>query len=62
MCCGEANEMRDTVPLVNPPGTRIAVFVAAGAGALLALTGLLWARYGGAVFHEMLLAGIALCF
>jgi hypothetical protein len=54
--------MHHTISLLKPAGTRIALFVAAAAGALLALTGLLWAHYGGAVFHEILLAGIAFCF
>lgn len=54
--------MHDTVPLSRPPGSRLMVFAAVGAGALLALAALLWAKYGGAVFHEMILAGIALCF
>jgi hypothetical protein len=38
------------------------VLVAAAAGVLLAATLALWAHYGSAVFYEMILAGIALCF
>ena len=30
--------------------------------ALLALTGMLWAHYGTAVFYETILAGLAACF
>ena len=44
------------------PGPRLLVPIAAAAGVLLAATLVLWARYGGAVFYEMMLAGIALCF
>ncbi len=45
------------------PGTRPLMIVGAGlrllvVGATLAL----WAHYGTAVFYEMILAGIALCF
>ena len=32
------------------------------AGVLIAATLALWAYYGTAVFHEMILAGIAMCF
>jgi hypothetical protein len=47
----------------RPPGPRLLVpIAAAAAGVLLAATLVLWARYGGAVFYEMILAGIALCF
>ena len=35
---------------------------AAGAGVLAAATVALWAYYGTAVFHEMILAGINACF
>ena len=43
-------------------GPRLLVPVAVATGALLAATLGLWAHYGGAVFYEMILAGIALCF
>jgi hypothetical protein len=46
----------------RPAGPRLLVPIAAAAGVLLAATLVLWARYGGAVFYEMILAGIALCF
>jgi len=36
--------------------------VAAVVGLLLAGTVGLWAHYGTAVFYEMILAGIAMCF
>jgi len=54
--------MHDTVRLPKPLSSRATVFAAIGAGVLLALGIALWAHYGGAVFHEMILAGIALCF
>jgi len=37
-------------------------FIAGVAGVLIAGTLALWAYYGTAVFHEMILAGIAMCF
>ena len=40
----------------------VLVAAAAAVGLLLAATLLLWAHYGGAVFYEMILAGIAACF
>jgi hypothetical protein len=43
-------------------GLRPLFFVAAGCGLLVAATLALWAHYGTAVFYEMILAGIALCF
>jgi hypothetical protein len=54
------------IPAGNAPaclaGSRLFVPIAAVAGILLAATLLLWANYGGAVFYEMIVAGIALCF
>jgi hypothetical protein len=47
---------------VQAPRPRVLIVVAAAAGLLLASTLVLWAHYGGAVFYEMLLAGIAACF
>ena len=44
------------------PGPRLLVPIAAAAGVVLAATLVLWARYGGAVFYEMIAAGIAFCF
>ena len=41
---------------------RTAIILAAGAGVLVAVSLYLWARYGSAVFHEMIAAGLALCF
>ena len=43
-------------------GPRPAMVVAAVVGLLLAGTVGLWAHYGTAVFYEMILAGIAMCF
>jgi hypothetical protein len=46
-----------------PMRWRPAVFVGAAlAGLLMAGTMLLWAHYGGAVFFEMIMAGLAACF
>jgi hypothetical protein len=44
------------------PGTRPLLIVGAGVALLIGATLALWARYGTAVFYEMILAGIALCF
>lgn len=41
---------------------RLLIIAGAAAGILLAGTLMLWARYGTAVFYEMILAGIAACF
>ncbi|HSV25717.1 MAG TPA: hypothetical protein VLJ17_22175 [Xanthobacteraceae bacterium] len=42
---------------------RPAVWVGAGlVGVLTVGTILLWARYGSAVFFEMVMAGLAMCF
>jgi hypothetical protein len=42
---------------------RPAVWVGAGiAGVMVVGTVLLWAQYGGAVFFELIMAGIAACF
>jgi hypothetical protein len=51
-----------SLPPARVPGARLLVPIAAAAGALLATTLVLWAYYGGAVFYEMIAAGIALCF
>jgi hypothetical protein len=43
--------------------SRPVVVLSAGIfGLLLAVTLVLWAHYGSAVFYEMILAGIAACF
>ena len=54
--------MSDTVTVSNRRHWRPAAIGAAVAGLLLAGTAGLWAHYGTAVFYEMILAGIALCF
>jgi hypothetical protein len=41
---------------------RPAIWAAAGVGALMAATSLLWAHYGSTVFFEMIVAGFAACF
>jgi hypothetical protein len=46
-------------PLLRP---CLLVVVAATVGLLLTAALILWAHYGGAVFYEMILAGIAACF
>jgi hypothetical protein len=58
-----------TVPVSTVPAStapvrwRPAVFVGAGlAGLLVAGTIRLWAHYGGTVFFEMIMAGLAACF
>jgi hypothetical protein len=49
-------------PRALPGSRRLAVAAAALlAGVLVASALLLWAHYGTAVFHEMILAGIAYC-
>jgi hypothetical protein len=55
--------MPDTV--ISPLPTRFqpAIWAVAGVvGALATGTILLWAHYGSAVFFEMIMAGIAVCF
>lgn len=54
--------MSDTVTLSNRRNWRALLIVSATVGLLLAGTVGLWAHYGTAVFYEMILAGIALCF
>jgi hypothetical protein len=44
------------------PFPRATLVAVAGGGVLVALAVILWARYGLAVFHEMIVAGLALCF
>jgi hypothetical protein len=51
--------------VISPMPTRFrpAIWAVAGAvGALATGTILLWAHYGSAVFFEMIMAGIAVCF
>ena len=43
-------------------GLRAAIVAAAFGGALLAGAVALWAHYGVAAFHEMIVAGLAMCF
>ncbi len=42
--------------------SRAVLFVSLGLGACLAGAVYLWAQHGTAVFHEIIVAGFALCF
>jgi hypothetical protein len=53
--------MPQTVSGTAASPARPLMLIAAVAGILLAGTVALWAHYGTAVFHEMILAGIAAC-
>jgi hypothetical protein len=46
----------------HPALARPLVVAVAVVGLLLAATVGLWAHYGTAVFYEMILAGLAMCF
>ncbi len=54
--------MSEAATVATRRSWRPLAIVAAVAGALIAGTVALWAYYGTAVFHEMILAGIAMCF
>ncbi len=55
--------MRDDASSAVSAVSRPLVAASLGiAGVLIAATLLLWAHYGGTVFYEMVLAGIASCF
>ena len=54
-----ANMDRSPAPRRLP---RTALVAAGAAGVLMASSLWLWARHGTAVFHEMIVAGLALCF
>ncbi len=52
-----------TLPFTTRLAARpAAIAVAVVVGGLAALSLALWAYYGSAVFHEMIVAGLALCF
>ena len=54
-----------SAPESRPPGRlamAVTVAVLIAAGAVLALAGVLWLRYGTAVFFQTLSAGLAACF
>ena len=53
--------MPETISATTPLLSRPLMLIAAAVGILLAATVALWARYGTAVFYEMILAGIAAC-
>jgi hypothetical protein len=44
------------------PGTRPLMIIGAAVALLVGATLALWTHYGTAVFYEMILAGLALCF
>ena len=52
----------ELAPAAPRSGLRPAIFAAALGGALLALGVALWAHFGVAAFHEMIVAGLANCF
>jgi hypothetical protein len=54
--------MSESATATTRQGWRPLAIVAAVAGLLIAGTLGLWAHYGTAVFYEMILAGIAMCF
>jgi len=55
--------MPDSVIAPMPLRFRPAIWAGAGIfGAMVAGTVVLWAHYGGAVFFEMIMAGLAACF
>jgi hypothetical protein len=54
--------MPATLSHSQPRFSRWPLVAAAVGGALLAVALGLWAVYGGAVFHQMIAAGIAWCF
>ena len=54
--------MSDTATVADRRNRRPLAIVAAVSGLMLAATTLLWMYYGTAVFYEMILAGIAMCF
>jgi hypothetical protein len=55
--------MSDHASGVRRPASRaVLIGLAAGAAVLATATAALWAHYGTAVFHEMILAGINTCF
>ena len=53
--------MTETATVPTSRSWRPLAVVAGVAGVLIAGTLALWAYYGTAVFHEMILAGIAWC-
>jgi hypothetical protein len=54
--------MSDAVPASLRHVPRPVVFAAALVGVLVAAAIALWARFGNAVFYEMIVAGLSLCF
>ena len=54
--------MSETLPHTPHLAARPVVILAVAGVLLLAGTVALWAHYGTAVFYEMILAGLAMCF
>jgi hypothetical protein len=54
--------MSETASIAERRNRRPLAIVAGVSGLVLAATTLLWIYYGTAVFYEMILAGIAMCF
>ena len=54
--------MSDGTTTLPSRSARPLVIVAAAVGLLLAGTVALWAHFGTAVFYEVIVAGLALCF
>ena len=54
--------MSEAATVATRRGWRPLAIIAGVVGILLAATTALWAYYGTAVFYEMILAGIAMCF
>jgi hypothetical protein len=54
--------MSEALSVANRRSWRPLAIVAGVSAVLVAATVLLWAYWGTAVFYEMILAGIAMCF
>jgi hypothetical protein len=54
--------MTEAATVTTRQSWRPLALIAGVVGVLIAGTLALWAYYGTAVFHEMILAGIAMCF
>jgi hypothetical protein len=54
--------MSETATVADRQSRRPLAIIAGVSGLLLAATTVLWMYYGTAVFYEMILAGIAMCF
>jgi hypothetical protein len=54
--------MPEIASSLRPNARPLLVAAAVVAGMLVAAASALWAYYGGAVFYEMIVAGLAACF